>query len=769
MELPKIEEIFPRKKSSLFMAIKIEANEVKSAIWSFEDGKVETLALGDHQEWAENKEELLVACDASIASAVTRLKDESKRIPHELILGLPSSWIQDSKVSPQRLADLHFITRKLSLSPIGFVVNPEAITHALKNKEKDLPTVILVYFGTKEIGVSLVEDGKLIQSESVGRSDNLVLDVEEGILRFSSKNLPSRILLYNSEDLEEARQTLISYPWQSPLESGKPGFLHLPRVEILPADFDIEAIVFAGGEEIKKSRPVASRTEHPPEEGKMAEEVTTTEAPTITAAAREKLSEEIRKEEIEFVKGEDILEQLPVETKAEEKAEAKSEIVLEEKAIGRPVVALSPTGQEIAPKKKISLPRIRGFTNTFLKIPSFFRKFFEKIPKFSQITLTGSPSFLKFLFAGTFAIFAFALGSFYFLATARVTLRIEPNIINKEFSFKVDSEIENVDVVKRILPAKLLSAEIKGEKTAVATGRKTVGEKAKGEVVIYNRTDQPKRFAAGIALFGPGRLRFVLDAEVKVASKSPDLALGIDRWGEIKAAVSAAEIGAQYNLATNSQFTFEDLPTSSFLAKNLVAFLGGTSRQITIVSKEDQEKLSAELTKDFNKRGRVELEKKIEVGESLIPETIKSQVKTEEFDREVQEEASGFSLKLTVENEALAYRRDDLMELLASLLTSDQLSSLEIEKEKTEISVSPVVGEDDLVFNAKAKIALKEKINTQDLALKIKGKTRWAANTVLSKIKSVKLVQIEIVPGFFAFLGRLPFKVENIKVEVRTD
>ena len=181
MELPKIEEIFPRRKSSLFLAIKIEANEVKSAIWSFEDGEVETLALGDYQEWAETKEELLVACDASIASAVTRLKDESKRIPHELILGLPSSWIQESKVNPQRLADLHFITRKLSLSPLGFVVNPEAITHALKNKERDLPTAILVYLGTKDIGVSLVEDGKLIQSESVGRSDNLVLDVEEGI------------------------------------------------------------------------------------------------------------------------------------------------------------------------------------------------------------------------------------------------------------------------------------------------------------------------------------------------------------------------------------------------------------------------------------------------------------------------------------------------------------------------------------------------------------------------------------------------------------
>lgn len=763
MELPKLNEIFSPKKSSLFLALKIESTEVKSAVWSFNEGKADALALGDQQEWIENKEELLVACDASIAAAVTKLKDEDKRIPHELILGLPGSWVQNNKVSPQKLADLHFVTKKLSLSPMGFVVNPEAITHALINKEKDFFDAILVYLGAKEIVVSLIEDKKLIQSESVGRSDNLVLDVEEGILRFSSKNLPSRILLYNSEDLEEARQTLISYPWQPPTEDGKPGFLHLPRVEVLPKDFDIEAIVFAGGEEIRKTLPETGLTNPSVPEEKKEEE-----SAALPVSESEITEEEGKVEEIEFVKDEDILEQLPLTMKPDEKVKPEPKMVQKEEP-EKISVGVSPLArQEIGQRSKKVL-KISGLFNFFRGIPTFIRKSLDKLHQRRSVTQFSQPPFLKLLPVAGLGIIAMVLISFYFLARAKVGLMIEPNIVEKEFTFKVDPKATKVDLEKRILPAKTVSVEINDEKTAPVTGKKTVGEKAKGEVVIYNRTDQPKKFTVGSAVIGPGKLKFVLDSEVSIASKTPDLASGIDRWGETKTGVVAADIGAQYNLAANSQFTFEDLSTSSFLAKNLVAFLGGTSRQITVVSKEDQEKLLTDLIKELNNKARVDLEGKVEPGESIITETINSLVKTKVFDREIQEEASSFSLKLSVASEAFSYRQDDLKELLASLLTSTELSDQEIEKERTEISVSPVTGENGLVFNAKAKIALRQKTDTAELAKQISGKTRSAAETRLLQIKSVKTVSVEMIPGFFSFLGRLPFDSKKIGIEIKVN
>ena len=88
---------------------------------------------------------------------------------------------------------------------------------------------------------------------SIARSQNLTDDVIEGLSRLPKVDmLPSRMLLYDSGiDLEEVKQLLLSYPWLSPTR--KFGFLHFPKVEILPADFTVKAIALSGGEEVAKS------------------------------------------------------------------------------------------------------------------------------------------------------------------------------------------------------------------------------------------------------------------------------------------------------------------------------------------------------------------------------------------------------------------------------------------------------------------------------------------------------------------------------------
>ena len=271
MDLSKLskigEMISPEKKKELFLAVKIESEEIKSVFWTIEESEIRMVALGSREEWSGTKEELVVACDVSVSKAVALLPEEIRQIPHQLIFGLPYSWVENDKIKEEKLNDLHFVTNKLSFKPLGFVVIPEAISFYLKNFQKEIGPAILVYIGVNEISVSLVEKGKVVESEVVGRSDNLALDIEEGVLRFTSvKELPSVIYLYNNEDLETIKQTLLSYPWQPPSDSeGRPGFLHLPRIEILPPDFDINSVAFAGGEEVRKSRSVKDVLPQPEE------------------------------------------------------------------------------------------------------------------------------------------------------------------------------------------------------------------------------------------------------------------------------------------------------------------------------------------------------------------------------------------------------------------------------------------------------------------------------------------------------------------------
>lgn len=735
MGLSKFSEILaPDKEGKSFLALKIESDQIKSAFWAIEDDQVRVLTFGTEEEWGGTKEELMVSSDASISSAVAKLPEFVKEAPRRLILGVPNSWTKDNKILEERLKDLHFSTNKLSLQPLGFVVNPEAISYYLKKKEGEFISAILVYLGTTEITVSLISEGRTIQSEVIGRSDNFALDVEEGILRFTSvANLPPRILLYNSEDLELARQTLISYPWQPP-EEDKPGFLHLPRVEILPKNFDIEAIAFAGGEEIKKSRSFKGEQ--------------------IKEGKKEEKAEEVSTKKIEFVKGEDILVSkksfIPQEEIPQE--ESRMEVVEEE---------------EVSSKRKISFYL---FKQGLFSVKRFFQGIFHFVPP----RLFESFRFARWLSLGVFFLIILVILSFYCFSKAEVFLTVATDQLMKEFEFHIDPKQEGLNLEQKIIPARESFVEVNGNKTSSVTGKKIVGEKAKGEIIIYNRTDSPKTFPFGVILVGAGKLKFTLDQEVKVASKTPDFVSVVDRWGEAKAQVTAVDIGAQYNIAGGSQFYFENLPPSSFLAKNLASFSGGTSRQISVVAKEDQEKLLSELEEELGKKAREELEEKISLEEDYIWETLNSEIISKKFDHEIQEESSSLTLDLTLKEVVLSFKRVDLMDLALVEVDQDtgRKTNWEIEKEKSEISFSVVERkppERKVLMKAKAKIVLKQSPESGKIVRMIRGKSISKAQKSVLSFEGVKQIEIKISPGIFNLFSRLPFRERNIFIISQTD
>jgi len=752
MDLPRLDEILSSPKNDeLFLALKIETNEIKSAVWSFVEGEAKIIACGERQEWdeqGENKEELMVACDSSIATAAAKLNEENRSIPRRLIVGLPYSWIQTEKIKKEKLEALHFVTKKLTLTPIGFVITPEAITYYLKKREKDFLAAVLIYLGTKQIEVTLINGGRVVESQTVSRSDSLALDVEEGILRFNNKNLPPRILLYNnSDDLETARQTLISYPWQPPVESeNKAGFLHLPRVEILPENFDMEAIVFAGGEEFKKTLPRLDEEiikEEKKEEEKASEVV------------EEEASKPLEKE-IEFIEGEDILAKLPQTTKA------KTEIVMEgtgpvASPIDKTLPAQIKNDQRTKWRPSSGLMGVIGSIRELLK-----RVFFPK----NWLNKRSIIFYPALVLAGILVIFFL---SFYFLVKTEIILTIEPKVIEKSFVFEIDANKNQIDKEKMIIPARSVSVQVEGSKSTVATGKKTIGERAKGEVTIFNRTDSPKKLLAGAILISPEKLKFVLDEEVKVASKTPDLSSGIDRWGETKAAVTAFDIGAQYNIGTSSLFSLENISTTTVLAKNQLAFLGGTSRQITVVSKEDQERLLSDLIKELNQKARGELGGKITSQENLALETITTEIKTKKFDHEVQEEVNDFVLKLTIENRVLVFKKDDLLELGLNILSSEEIDQMEVDRDRSQFEVSPTAEGIPLEFDVQAKIVFKPKIDSEKIIDNLKGNSIVTAQKYLSGLKSVKTIKIKTLPGIFAVFSRLPFRKENIIVSFKIE
>jgi len=712
------------QEKEYFWALQVWDDGVKSAIWTIEDEKTKVISLGSYEVWQETVEDLVTAADKSLATASERFPQPEKE-PSKVIFGLPYDWVEGEKIKQEKLQTLQTICEKLDLSAIGYVLTVDALVHHLKEVEGVPPSAILVSPQKEQVLVAVADRGDVEKVEQVKRSENLAEDVYEGLLRTKEiETLPSRMLLFNGGDMEDSRQVLIDFPWEQKLP-----FLHFPKVEILPVEFDISSICLAGGTEVAKSMGFKVSTE----EVEIKPEVEVEKVPDFG-----------------FIKGKDIKEEVPEEqVSPEEKVE---EVV-------SPPVELGTQETEKAEEIKEELPAT-GKKKTFLA-PFFFIK--EKISGFSLPSFSGVPFWG--IFAGVMILLLATAGVLFlwYIPKAQVVVYVSPKPLEKDFSLTVDPNQEALDRQNLILPAKAIESESSGEKTAGTTGKKTVGDKAKGEVTIFN-TGGTKNLATGTILTGPGGLKFTLDGDVSVGSGS-----AVDRE-EVKTTVSAADIGADYNLAADSQFSIANLDKSTIGAKNDSALTGGTSRQIQAVSEEDQKSLLDSLTEELEEKAKEELLATVPSGKKLIEESITAKETSRNFDNKVGDEAQTLTLSLKIKVSALTFSQDEFFSLAQEQIAGSIPEDYEAKKEEVNSNFEVEKQEKDgsILFRVLVSARLLPVIDTEEIAKNIRGKYPQLAQEYLATLPGYVNSEIDIRPLLPGKIRTLPRVAKNIQIEIRS-
>lgn len=751
-----LDKINPKEKNTLvsgeyFLSLVIGERQVQAGIWNFSAEGGQGLAYGSWETWGGGSaEELIVAADASIASAIANLPEIFGKQPTKVILGLPEFWVEGQAIRKEKLEILQTVCKKLLLKPLGFVVTPEAIAHFLKKEEGGTSSLILVSIGETEITVSLILQGKFLGSKIVGRSNSLALDLEEGLLRFNLESaLPARIMLLGGEDLEEERQTLISYPWVAPDNGKKLGFLQFPKVEIAKENFEMASVVLAGSHEL-----VGSEKEIPspvPE----TKEISLPE----NVIEEEETSVSLSEEDFGFVKGKDIaLVAPPEETIKEEPKEEFTERI-EHKEPER-----AELNNEGSPLLKTS-PRT-----------SFFKKFrFSLIPRELISLLKSLFGFFSkkgflIIFIALIALLGIILLVFTKVARSEVKLVVQGQKIEKEFEFTVLPGQTGVDAEKMILPGREISVELSGSKSSEVKGKKTVGDKAKGEISIYNGTDKQKTLAKGTIFKGPGGLKFTIPSEIIVPAKTTDLNAipPTDKWGEKKVTAEAADIGSQYNIVANSSLSLESLSSSSsaFLVKNLTAFSGGTSREIQAVSKEDRDSLGKQIASELEGKASEEIKSKISEGDHLLADSIKLKSKVDQFDGEVGDEASTLSVEGKYVFSAVYFKKEDFKILVDKLISSLIQEGYQKEPVKEEENFS-AKDESKGIYNALVKEEFLPNIEVDKVTRELKAKSFSQGKAYLKTLPNVAGIEIFFKPEIFSFLKFFPLEGKNIDVKMQ--
>ena len=741
-----LKTLLPKKPSSKsYWSLVLEEGLIQAAIWQIKEKKVEVLSVSPPTVW-ELDEELIEACDTVLSSTIQALSEEFPD-PKEAVFGVPVSWVGNAQIKEEYLEKIKAICSKMSLTPVGFVVLPEAIAHFIKSEEGSPLSAVVIGVSENSLEFSFFKMGNILQSTKVARSVSVTEDVEEAFGRFSAQreNFPSRFILYNSkeEELEEVRQLLIKADWDG-LENTK--LLHPPRIEIIDPNIKASAVCLAGGAELGNVDGVVDFFAQEEDEKEVATIDNLTDPEDQPTA-----------EELGFVVNKDIGEVGDTSQPALSKEELLLEPHMEETSIDQKNWDTKPGRKGFNLAGGLNFGFITRLKN-LIKIPK---------PKLTapkiNFSLLGSPLVFGLSFL---AVILLAGGLFWwFIPKAEVTVFVSPIRLDEKVSISVDPNEDSVDVEKKVLPGNLLTLSVNGEKSKATTGTKTVGDRASGEVTLY-RVGSKLELEAGERLNGPEDLDFTLDEDVTIASGSASSP------GTTKVSVTAVDIGAQYNLAANTNFSVANFSTSDIEAKNEGDFSGGSSREIQAVSEEDRVSLLRDLEEELKQKARDEIKRDLTGEDYFIEESFTTEISSENFSAKVGDEAENFKLNLEVDAKALIVERSDLYNIAKIALESRVPEGFVVRDDQLEAEFE--FGEESdgvYLLDAFFSVNLLPQIDPTKVARDISGKYPQIAQDYFKK-EVPGFVRAQIIFKKFKFpgkLGTLPRVSKNIEVSISAE
>jgi phosphohistidine swiveling domain-containing protein len=444
-------------------------------------------------------------------------------------------------------------------------------------------------------------------------------------------------------------------------------------------------------------------------------------------------------------------------------------------------------GQEIDPEKKKALEEQRqailvgkNFTNM-----NQLRNIKDSTPDIQKPTSTPKPraprvpldmkklkkKIILFAGIGVVALIIAAILGNYMLPLVKAEIYIESRAIEIEKTLKGNININSLDIEEGEIPIKREEVIVNRSDSARTTGEGKRGSKAEGIVLINNwdrDMDEDIDIAAGTILTSSGGLTFETTVPGILTPR-----------GSLSMPVRATEPGAEYNLSPRTKFTIAGLDSQKQDGENFTAFSGGLSETFPMLTQEDYNNIFTRLQEEAYAEGRKQLEERNPdwslIEESVI-QALDGNVST---DIPIGGEGDLFTLSLATKTEALFFNEKEILDskeelikdaaIRNDLFTSDQDLELELDEEiETNITIESVEGNHvTILFKAKGNV--RPKIDREEIAKSLLGKSWEEGIEILEKEKfSDEKPKVEFFPKIFpGFLKRFPSREGRVVVETK--
>jgi hypothetical protein len=387
------------------------------------------------------------------------------------------------------------------------------------------------------------------------------------------------------------------------------------------------------------------------------------------------------------------------------------------------------------------------------------------------------PSFSKFRLRMVFLVVGIVIlgGALYwalFMApNANVTLATQKSEITSKLTVTASVPQQTVDAAQLLVPAVMKEDKQKLTSTFTATGKKDLGQKATGSVILYNCSKEDKladttRTVPSGTGISNGSRTFIIQTNVTV---EPSGFVGNtckqDR-PSAEVSVVATEGGDQYNLSPRT-YSVAGFPTMT--AEDETGMSGGTTNIVTVVSQDDvtaaEQKTLSQAADNVEGKLSAQLS---EEGFLPIPDTFTSENGAASSSVPVGGEATGeVTLTIEVTSTMLGVRLSDLEPLMTTEINKQiDPATQKIYDNGLSIATVAVIerpAKDTAKITVTTTASIGPLLDEASIKEEIKGKRAGEAKQILDTKPGITSAEIELSP-FWVF--NIPRKTDSITIVI---
>lgn len=353
---------------------------------------------------------------------------------------------------------------------------------------------------------------------------------------------------------------------------------------------------------------------------------------------------------------------------------------------------------------------------------------------------------------------------------ATVTIKSDTSELETKFEMIAKTDVQTLDVDKKIFPAQLKDLKKQLSEKVTATGKTDKGNKATGKVTFVNcskddkLSDTPRTVPAGTGI-SSGDKTFVTQTAVTVEPSGFTGNTCKSDKPSVEVNVVAAKGGDVYNLSAR---TYSVNGFSTMSAEDSVGMGGGTSKLVSSISQEDVDNVKANLQKNASEKDKEELAKQIRsTGYFPLIETFLSNYEAPVATPAIGEEATEGTVTVNATYTMLAIKESELVEVVKKSQESNITTATQkiydngLSKAKVGQLERKSPNESRLLFTAVASVG--PFLDTNQIAEQIKGKSAGDTKSIIGERPGVTNVEVEYSP-FWVY--RTPTRVNKINIVI---